>query len=711
MSLDRESELKAARERHKKWIDEARMSWAAYAKRPQRLNFGTKPSGLWWSVVETMRPHYYFQRPPIYIQRRVDKKDLINNRAAYLAEVATEYMLDTQPFDQVIEAVVLDFILTGRGVPWVLYEPTIKDVNIYAQRTEDPNSAILEGEIYPVSEFRVDSKGLLYITRKQLTNERILVTRIHPQDYLEGEGRQPEEVEWRARRVHISEEVAKERFGSEIAKTLNYTAGRSDASMTREPLKESAEYAAILEVYDREQGVVCYYDETDRKIEKFGTDKPIIDFEGFFPCPTPLISSTTGSDLEPVSDYFQIRSDLETLDVLQRRRHALAEKIQITGAYNGAFGAMFKAILESGRDTFVPVKDWPTFASAQGFSGNLQIFPFGEVANALTVISGEIAAVKQNIYETLGASDLLRGVNDPRATAAAEELKGDYASTRLAERRKMVARMVRDTIRLVAEATVEKINSQRFLEMTGMSLISTAPSGPEFQKQLGEMQLTQQAYVVLRDDKLRTFALEIETESTIKSDERKDKEAAIEFMGQFQGALAAFTNALQTAPWAAEPLKEATMMLLRKFKAGRGVEEKIEQSLESAIEQQKQAAQQPPQPDPMQQVLQAQMQAEQTKAQAAIQRVQVEAQKAQVDAQKQALELQQKAATLEQKERELQQKEAALLLQAEETQARVEKIRAETNKVQQDVIIDAREQKRRETETVHDIQTSGYPMG
>ncbi len=682
---DREKEIKASKQRSDDWCKQAKKSWEAYAQHNYKAGFG-RGSGLYWSIIETMRPHLYFQRPALHVQRRISKRDSVNALAASMAETATEYMLDVQNFNKSMEQVVLDFLLTGRGVPWVLFERTDEPVKIYGIPSADPAFVVVNGQLMPREAFKEDKQGRLYFEQIQTTEERASVTRIHWKDYLEAEARQPDEIEWKARKIWLSREMAQDEFGKGILEKLDFSAGRSSgADSTSSVMNESQDFACILELWDREAGKVCYYSEDNKKLE---TKDPEFDLENFFPCPDALIATCPEDTIDPIPDFAHIQDDLETLEVLQERRHRLAEKIRMAGGYNGEFGAVFGSILESGEDKYYSIPNWPGFAQAGGFDGNIVTLPIDETAQALASISAEIQAVKQNIYETTGVSDLLRGVNDPRATAAAEELKGDYASTRLSERRKLVARMVRDTIRIVSEITVERVSPDRFLSMSGADLND---------------QNIQAAYQLLQNDRLRTFALEIETESTLKSDDRRDMRDTVEFMGQLQGAMAGFANALQTTPWMAEPLKEATMALVRKYKAGRGVEEKIEQSMEQAMDQQQQAAQQPPQPDPMQEALRAQIQAEQMKAQVA-------AQKLQLDAQKLQLEAREKEFNLFVREREVLRKEQELGLKAQDSAIKSAKAESDIAKTANDIQIDNREQRRKEIETSHEIAT-GQSIG
>ena len=77
----------------------------------------------------------------------------------------------------------------------------------------------------------------------------------------------------------------------------------------------------------------------------------------------------------------------------------------------------------------------------------------------------------------------------------------------------------------------------------------------------------------MSSDILRTFAIDIETDSTISADEARDKQDVIEFMGAMgQMMQAAEPLAAQMGP---EPVRAIMLAGLRRFRFGREVEDMI----------------------------------------------------------------------------------------------------------------------------------------
>lgn len=127
----------------------------------------------------------------------------------------------------------------------------------------------------------------------------------------------------------------------------------------------------------------------------------------------------------------------------------------------------------------------------------------------------------------------------------------------------------------------------------------------------------------LRDDRLRSFTIDIETDSTIVADEESQKQTVSEFFSNIGSFMTAMLPVIQQAPeigpFAVQMLKYGA----RRFEAGREMETVIDEMGDKLL--QRLAQPQPPTPDPKVQAAQAQVQIAQTKAAG---QMQIEQQKA-----------------------------------------------------------------------------------
>ncbi|MCG4254245.1 hypothetical protein K6W37_10140 [Acetobacter senegalensis] len=181
----------------------------------------------------------------------------------------------------------------------------------------------------------------------------------------------------------------------------------------------------------------------------------------------------------------------------------------------------------------------------------------------------------------------------------------------------------------------------------------------------------------LRDERTRSFAIEIETDSTIMPDEVAEKQSRNEFLGAFSQASSGVAQLLQLGSSGAELAGGLLKFALAPYRVGRELDGLIEKFTEQApqIVQQQMQSQQQGQDPALAQAQQQLAQAEQQKAQAQMQKVQADMQlqaaKLQLDQQKAQADFTHKQQVLQ---IEAQQAQADLA----ETLARIEHVKAET---------------------------------
>lgn len=168
----------------------------------------------------------------------------------------------------------------------------------------------------------------------------------------------------------------------------------------------------------------------------------------------------------------------------------------------------------------------------------------------------------------------------------------------------------------------------------------------------------------MKDDSLRSYRIDIETDSTVAPDEQRDKEQATEAIT----ALASFAQVVfplvQEGAMSKDVAGEAMKWLARKFRMGR--------DLEDFLNVQQQQPQQPQQ-DPK----------AQAEAQAVMQKTQAEIQKMQMELQ---LKMKEIEAKLQMKQMETQ---ADIAIAQEESKANMENQRIQTMAQSQATLIQA----------------------
>jgi len=358
-------------------------------------------------------------------------------------------------------------------------------------------------------------------------------------------------------------------------------------------------------------------------------------------------------------------------------------------------------ISENNDNMLIPVEQWAVLSEKGGVKGVVDFFPVEMVGNVLIGLYDAREKIKQDIYEITGISDIIRGQTNASETATAQQIKGQFATLRLDNMQKDVARFSRDCVRIMTEVIAEHFSIETLKEVSGVRLLTMqekqqvqmamqaqqqgmqVPSIPEITMKLMEKPTWEEIEAVLRDKGARCFRVDIETDSTIKADQDAEKQSRIEF-------LTAAGGFIQQAAQIPVPELQPLLMEMLKFgvsgfKAGR----ELESEFKTAMDDLKKKAEQPQQPveDPAAaqaaadaQMKQAEMQGRQAESQA---KMQLEAQKMQsADAQAQ-MDMQFKQAELGMRERELVIEEARIAL---EQQKAAEQFQLERDKIQAEIV-------------------------
>ena len=399
------------------------------------------------------------------------------------------------------------------------------------------------------------------------------------------------------------------------------------------------------------------------------------------------MSGTMSTDsLIPVPDYVQYKDQAEELDLLTERIHYLTEALKVIGLYDGSIEGLQRMFTESRGNELIPVDNWAMFADKGGLKGTIDFFPVQDVVQVVTGLFQAREQAKNDLYEITGMADIIRGQSDPRETAAAQAVKSKFATLRLESRKQEVARFARDILAIMAEIIAEQFSPDTIRNMTGFDFMlddSEVEEAENLQSEEAQQQGVQQkqrqspeekfnaAIQLLRDDKMRTFRLDIETDSTVAIDQQQEKQDRIEFLQALGGFL---QSAMQAPPDLAPFLGQTLLFGVRGFKVGR----ELESALEDMVEQYKNRPQQP-QENPEMQKLQMDMQLKQQEAQFKQQMAQAELQHKQQQAQVDAQLAQQKVQAELQAKREAMQLEHQLEAQKLQQQAQIRQMEIDAN--------------------------------
>lgn len=599
---------------YKHWLDRGDAILARYRDErlePSNQTYVQRKFNILWSNVETLKPTLYARLPKLAVERRFKDKDPVGRTACEIAERMGDYILQTSAANEVFKQCVLDRLLPGRAVTWITYKAE------YDEGEDKPEQITDQDDGRKVTNEDGSPKEETPLEKVQ---EKIQLEYVDFKDFGHSPVRTWEEVKRLWRKKYFTQEQLKKRFPKQW-QDIPLDRKLKD---TKEHSEEIIPQATIYEVYDS----------TDRKVRWvhvglpedqciLDEDDPAVEIEGFWPTPKPLYATLSNKTLIPVPDFIFYQDQANELDQVTNRIARLTDALKITGVYDASVSELARVLQPNGtpENQLIPVDSWAAFAEKGGVQGAISLVPLDQIQATLAALIQAREQIIQVIYQVTGLADIIRGATNPNETATAQQIKGQFASLRIRDTQAETARFCRDAARLVIECGVQLFEPKTIWDMTqAQSFIqpsqedqmmaaaaqSMGMQPPQFPKMFMD------AIALLRDDRMRSFHIDIETDSTIALDETQDKQDANEFITAMGGFIQQAGQVMQS-PFGAEmaPLiGEMMTFVARRYKAGRTLEGTIEETVASIQKKMQQMAANPP-PNPEMEKVKAKAQADQ----------------------------------------------------------------------------------------------------
>jgi hypothetical protein len=509
-----------------------------------------------------------------------------------------------------LESSVYDRFLGGRGSAWIRYEPKIESMDYETSESDEESDEAAE----------------------YLDSEAAPIDYVHWKDFGHEPARTWDEVNKVWRKVYMTRKALVDRFGKELGNKVPL-----DSSPDDQKYKDSdgiGKKGLIIELWDRETETVLWISKSLNQILDERDDP--LELEEFFPCPKPLYSTITNESLVPIPDFTLYQDQANALDILSTRISGLIDALKVRGVYDASEPTLQRLFTEGENNTLIPVKNWPAFSEKQGLRGAIDIVDITPIAMALKNAYDAMAQIKQEIYDITGISDIIRGQSNVIETATSAQIKSQFASLRLKEYQDAVACYASHILKLKAQVICGQFQPETLIKIGGVA-------------QLGQddQALVPQAIELLKNNPMRTFRIEVATDSMLYQDEQQEKADRVEFLGAVGTYLEKAVQASQAMPPEATPL---LMDLLKFGVTGYRVGRELEGEFDTLADHIKQAAKQPKQPPPPNpEIMKIQMESQarqaelQSEVQARDHEIQLEAQKQQAQAQNDMRERQHKA--------------------------------------------------------------------
>ena len=627
-------QIETAQKTFDKWEKRGQKVVKRYRDERDAIEMPRMKFNILWSNIQVLFPSLYGRQAKPEVSRRFSDQDPVGRLASTMLERVMEYeTTQFADFDNAMRGVVEDRLLPGRGTAWIRYEPIIVGGSPEVEgQLEDSQ----EAQVYDVVEEPVE----------RIDAAHSPIDYVYWADFLHSPARTWDEVWWVARAVYMTKDEGVERFG-DVFKNVSLTSQNTDMD-GKNPMTAKMTYdkkAKVYEIWNKRSGKVCWIakgypqalDERDDPLE----------LEEFFPCPRPLLATTTTGTMIPIPDYCEYEDQAQELDNLTQRIYLLTKACKAVGVFNAEFKELARMFSEGVDNKLFPVTGWAAMSEKGGLKGAIDMMDTSQIIVTLRELYAAREQVKQSIYEIMGISDILRGSSKAQETLGAQQLKANFGSLRLRSAQGDVARFATDVFKLKAQIICKFYPPELIVEMSGV-MNTQDGQNPE---------LLQAAIQLLSNSTIRDFHIAVEADSLAQIDEQAEKQAAAEAVETIGSFLQSSLPIMQSVPEMLPMMSEMLLFLVRRFRAGRGMEGAIEQAMKALSDKAAQAAQQPQQ-NPEMMKLQADQQAEQMRMQAQAQteqmKMQADAQLTQVKAQ---LDMQMQQAKV-QAEMQLQQMKA-----------------------------------------------------
>jgi len=546
----REKQLK------KSWLDRARKIVEIYDDAEEKKRFN-----ILYSNTETLLPALYNNPPRPEVQRRYTARNpqerQLDAAISQVAERTLEYLIDTndeeyESFDAAVQAAVFDSLVPGQGQVRVRYK---------------------------------SEKGYQAVCWEHLAYDR----------FLWAFARKWEQVPW----VAFGHDMVKEKFDKtfpEFVKTPAYAEinweelGGAEETGDSDEGRRYGPTVLVWEVHEAETQKIYYVSDVAKEDFLLREDYPC-DLSSRFPCPKPLHFVTKTSDLVPKPLYTLYASLSDDLDDVTRRLARVIRAIKVRGVYNSQI-AEIERVLEADDNALIPSQNANSlFTEKGGVEANIWMLPIEQlvkVAQQLYVAQGNL---KQTIFEMMGIADIQRGSTAAGETAAAQSIKDKWSSVRLKRSQKEVAKFCRSLLRIGVEmagelftpatlAAITRLPFQREAEVRAQMqqmLMQARAQGQQLQSLPPPPITWEQISASLKNQLLRTYRIDVETNSTIDLEATEDKEQIAEFMNGFGQMMAGFKPMVMEGVLDGQLVKEVMLEVTKRYRFGRRIETVLEQ--------------------------------------------------------------------------------------------------------------------------------------
>ncbi|MBX4957018.1 hypothetical protein HJB76_16165 [Rhizobium lentis] len=614
-----QQELERAQRYFKSWHDRCVKIEKIYLdQQSDQTSAAKRRFPMLWANTAVLQPAVYARVPQPVVERRFKDAQPIARIASEIVERNLSYTGDEADLDSILRAVRDDFLLCARGTVWLRYEADFEPLDMGVAPSDPPADGL------------PDAIGAASL--EAIADERVCIDYVHWSDFLHSPARRWKDVTWVARRVPMTGEEMEKRFGRDAVASQAAEAAGARKGESQAERAENEGKTHVWEIWCKSENYTVWI--ADGVAVALEVSEPPLDLTHFWPCPRPAYGTMSTSSLIPVPDYVYYQQQCEEIDLLTRRINKLTDQLRLKVFYPSGDGAVSPAIEKAMRPendmVMVPIPEWAAFTE-KGGSKAVVTLPIDEVQKVIVACMAARKQLIEDVYQITGISDIVRGDTQASETATAQRIKSQWGSIRIRDRQAELARFARDIIRLAGEIICDQFQPETLMLVSGIKLPTMAekqqlqvqmqqiemaagqaamraqqmgqpaPRAPELPPQLQQLlgqPTIDEVVQLLRNDSIRGFQIDIETDSTIEPDEDAEKQRRMEFVQMVGGFMQQAGAMAQQNPMLVPVMVETLLFAARGFRAGRQLESTLEQ-VGAQLSEAATAPRQEPQPSPV----------------------------------------------------------------------------------------------------------------
>lgn len=584
------AEIEAASAEEKDWRKDAETASELHRGAGDSTN---KTYNIFHSNVETMCPAIYNSTPNPDVRRRYQDKDPVGKVVADIIERALSYSVDTYDFDDEMKSCVQDMVIVDRGIARVRYLPY----------------------------FGPDGN---------LVSEEVACEYVPWRSFRRGPARLWKDIPWVAFEHFLSKDQVRSLIGEErwleIGDRLPFrhsAASKDDKDSNKTTAPRFGKRMRVWEIWDKDERKVVFICPEYSDSAVIVVDDPL-GLQGFFPIPRPMHAIVSTDSLVPVTPLSTYVDLLDELNKITRRISRLVTQLRPRGGYAGLNAADVVSIAEADDGILVPLTGAEMFATTGGgVEKAITWFPLEPTILALRQLVEQREIIKNLIFEVSGLADAMRGSVDPGEKLGQTQIKTQWGSLRVQNKQAEVARFARDLFRIKAEIMAAKFSFDTLMMMTGIPLPtmqdkeviqqklaaaqsqqpempgqppSPAPEISDEEKQIMASPPREEVEKLLRQDTVRGYRIDIESDSHIRGDLMRSQQQMALFLQGIAQYVQAVGPLVQQGAMPPDIAIDILGAFCRHFKLGKQAEDTLDQWVDRVKSMSSQPQEQKPDP-------------------------------------------------------------------------------------------------------------------